>query len=232
MPLLRGWGLRIPTNVWVQATLHSDAHLSPPRKKRPPVPPAAGRRIAARARRTVGERVRSPNAATTAEGQGRGRGMAGRGRGTAPGPTTAITSACSSTSRGRRRGTQSSGATHVSGYWRPRRQDRLEEGPRHARRGERRAPGHREGRPGAAGDGPAPRGHRGRAAGGSDYAVWRLRGCLPETAPARCDGPETAPARATDAQRGTEAAIVPIFKAWRFVQTARSRRRAPARRPA
>ena len=49
------------------------------------------------------------------------------GAGRPSGPTTAITSACSSTSCGRRRGTQSSGATHVSGYWRPRRQDRLEE---------------------------------------------------------------------------------------------------------
>ena len=75
----------------------------------------------------------SPNAVrgrltrTTAGWPAAGAGWPAAGAGRPSGPTTAITSACSSTSCGRRRGTQSSGATHVSGYWRPRRQDRLEE---------------------------------------------------------------------------------------------------------
>ena len=101
---------------------------------------------------------------------GRGRGMAGRGRGTALGPDDRdnirvqldVLRATARNSKFRRHtrlrllaSTQAGPARGATGH------------PRHARRGERRAPGpHREGRPGAAGDGPAPRGHRGRAAGG------------------------------------------------------------------
>lgn len=101
---------------------------------------------------------------------GRGRGMAGRGRGTALGPDDRdnirvqldVLRATARNSKFRRHtrlrllaSTQAGPARGATGH------------PRHARRGERRAPGpHRDGRPGAAGDGPAPRGHRGRAAGG------------------------------------------------------------------
>ena len=97
-------------------------------------------------------------------------GMAGRGRGTALGPDDRdnirvqldVLRATARNSKFRRHtrlrllaSTQAGPARGATGH------------PRHARRGERRGPGpHREGRPGAAGDGPAPRGHRGRAAGG------------------------------------------------------------------
>ena len=96
--------------------------------------------------------------------------MAGRGRGTALGPDDRdnirvqldVLRATARNSKFRRHtrlrllaSTQAGPARGATGH------------PRHARRGERRAPGpHRDGRPGAAGDGPAPRGHRGRAAGG------------------------------------------------------------------
>ena len=101
---------------------------------------------------------------------GRGRGMAGRGRGTALGPDDRdnirvqldVLRATARNSKFRRHtrlrllaSTQAGPARGAKSH------------PRHARRGERGGPGpHRDGRPGAAGDGPAPRGHRGRAAGG------------------------------------------------------------------
>ena len=133
-------------------------------RNRPLGQPGAGaRRTAAGARRTVGECCPQPK---------RGKnncGMAGRGRGTALGPderdnirvqldvlrATARNSKfrphtrlrlLASTQAGQARGAKSH--------------------PPVARRGERGGPGpHRAGRPGAAGDRPASRGHRGRVAG-------------------------------------------------------------------
>ena len=140
-------------------------------RNRPLGQPGAGaRRTAAGARRTVGECCPQPKRGKNNCGMaGRGRGMAGRGRGTALGPderdnirvqldvlrATARNSKfrphtrlrlLASTQAGQARGAKSH--------------------PPVARRGERGGPGpHRAGRPGAAGDRPASRGHRGRVAG-------------------------------------------------------------------
>ena len=159
------------------------APAGPPRpeshRNRPLGQPGAGaRRTAAGARRTVGECCPQPKRGKNNCGMaGRGRGMAGRGRGTALGPDDRdnirvqldVLRATARNSKFRRHtrlrllaSTQAGPARGATGH------------PRHARRGERRAPGpHRDGRPGAAGDGPAPRGHRGRAAGGER----ELRSC-------------------------------------------------------
>ena len=147
-------------------------------RNRPLGQPGAGARRTARrrrARRAVDKCCQQPKRGARPPRKnncgmaGRGRGMAGRGRGTALGPderdnirvqldvlrATARNSKfrphtrlrlLASTQAGQARGAKSH--------------------PPVARRGERGGPGpHRAGRPGAAGDRPASRGHRGRVAG-------------------------------------------------------------------
>ena len=164
----------------------------PPRETRPPVregarihrngppgqPGAGAHRTRRRAPCSVAqcypqpEQQQRPPRKNNGVMAGRGRGTAGRGRGAPPiGPDDRDTiraqldvlrcAGAESSFEAPRAShpllnTQAGPARGAAGH------------PRHARRGERRGPGPRRiGRARAAGDGPAPRGPRGRAAGGA-----------------------------------------------------------------